>query len=121
MPNIQVPQPTSSYYIGDSWTPQLTNTVNGDNTDVISLVVRVEQPTSTVAGALPPTWYDLTLSVDPQITRLVRGVYLVVVPMTALGTWKIRAVSVTSTAAGNITRKIDWYAQCVRSKLVTPN
>ncbi len=124
MPNLFAPQPVSSYLLGDTWTPQLTVSVGGVNTDVVSLVVRVERPDG--------SYYDLTKGATAAIVRVDVGIYVVLIPMTMVSTppgrapftpasdWKIRWTVTVTTTEGVETRVGERWAECKASKLVNP-
>ena len=114
MPNVIVPQPVSSYVLGDTWPPQFSYLVGGVATDPATLTVRVESP-----GAASDV--DLAYGVAPTLVRLSAGVYVVSVPMAAVGKWKVRALATLVTAAGTTTRYTEWCAHCVASTLANPN
>jgi hypothetical protein len=44
-----------------------------------------------------------------------------VIPVTAIGRWKVRVDAVVVTASGTITRYIEWWAEAAASKLAAPN
>lgn len=113
MPNVVVPQPISTYVIGDTWTPQWSIYVDGVLVDPLTVTVRVESPT--------PTDTDYTYPTSPTLVRSETGVYSLAVPMTVLGKWWARAKFTVQTSGGIITRYVEWPAWCVASKQQTPN
>lgn len=117
MPNVDVPQPVSSYVIGDTWAVQWTVTVAGTATDAATFTVRVERPNA--------TYYDLTYGTDAAIQKTATGTYVVLVSMTQVSTrqrrWTMRMIATVATTAGTITRAVERCADCVASREATPN